>query len=145
MAPIFSDLPYESEKNVCHAPENLRCFCHPEKNRVDFTGHLRLNWGLWLAISRQSLAKPINMFQVFCSEHILLICSKFVRNLWIVPELLAPVLRINFLRFPDAAASALELPFDFSANFNRICLRMPTRSSSTLWFNAPDVSVYLQS
>ena len=29
--PFFSDLPYESEKNGCHALENLRCCCHPEK------------------------------------------------------------------------------------------------------------------
>jgi hypothetical protein len=27
------------KKNGCHALKNLRCFCHPEKNRVDFTGH----------------------------------------------------------------------------------------------------------
>ena len=27
------------KKNGCHALENLRCFCHPEKNRVDFTGY----------------------------------------------------------------------------------------------------------
>ena len=27
------------EKNVCHALKNLRCFCHPEKNRVYFIGY----------------------------------------------------------------------------------------------------------
>ena len=25
------------KKNECHALENLRCFCHPDKNRVHFT------------------------------------------------------------------------------------------------------------
>jgi len=29
----------QQKKNGCHAIEKLRCFCHPEKNRVDFTGH----------------------------------------------------------------------------------------------------------
>ena len=33
----------KSEKNGCHALENLRCFCHPEKDRVDFTGRLRFS------------------------------------------------------------------------------------------------------
>ena len=28
----------ESEKNGCHALKNLRCFCQPETNRIDFTG-----------------------------------------------------------------------------------------------------------
>jgi hypothetical protein len=27
------------KKKWRHALENLRCFCHPEKNKVDFIGH----------------------------------------------------------------------------------------------------------
>ena len=27
------------KKIGCHALENLRCFCHPEKSRVNFTGY----------------------------------------------------------------------------------------------------------
>ena len=40
MAPIFFLIhKVNQKKNGCHALENLRCFCHPEKNRVNFTGH----------------------------------------------------------------------------------------------------------
>ena len=46
----------------------------------------------------------------------------------------------RFFRRPPLAENRA-----FSACFNRICFKMPTRSSSTLWFKAPDVSVYLQS
>ena len=44
-------------KNGCHALENLRCFCHPEKNRVDFAGYplnhfsgCRLNGWLYVEV-----------------------------------------------------------------------------------------------
>ena len=46
------------KKIWCHALENLRCSCHPEKNRADFTGYpsnhfqgCRLIGGLWEKIA----------------------------------------------------------------------------------------------
>ena len=60
MAPIFFLIhKVNHKKNGCHALKNLRCFCHPEKNMVDFTGYpsnhisgcrLKANWCLSLYI-----------------------------------------------------------------------------------------------
>ena len=36
----------------------------------------------------------------------------------------------------------LEQTLTCVCSLRRICVRMPTRSSSTLWFSAADVSVY---